>query len=288
MDILVLGGTRFFGKHLVEALIEKGHQVTIATRGLAKDPFGERVNRMIIERTNPENLKQSFLGAHYDVIYDSLAYCSQDVKYILDVVNCDKYIMTSSTAVYNKHIDTKENEFDPLQKELVWCTRNDFLYDECKRQAECALRQKYPQVSAVAVRLPFVIGKDDYTQRLSFYIEHMMKEIPMCIDNIDNQMSFVRSDEAGTFLAFLADEAYCGAINGSSEQTISIKEISDYVKVKTGKSIILTSTGDKAPYNSENEYSINIDQAKSLGFMFTPLKEWIFDLVDYYIQQFIK
>ncbi len=43
--VLVLGGTRFFGKHLVEALLQDGHDVTIATRGITEDSFGSRVKK---------------------------------------------------------------------------------------------------------------------------------------------------------------------------------------------------------------------------------------------------
>ncbi len=35
--VLVLGGTRFFGKHLVAALLQAGYDVTIATRGITED-----------------------------------------------------------------------------------------------------------------------------------------------------------------------------------------------------------------------------------------------------------
>jgi hypothetical protein len=37
MNILVLGGTRFMGKHLVSTLLRKGHKITIATRGMAEN-----------------------------------------------------------------------------------------------------------------------------------------------------------------------------------------------------------------------------------------------------------
>ena len=40
MKILILGGTRFFGIYTVEDLLEKGHDVTIATRGKAHDGYG--------------------------------------------------------------------------------------------------------------------------------------------------------------------------------------------------------------------------------------------------------
>ena len=36
----------------------------------------------------------------------------------------------------------------------------------------------------------------------------------MYIDNIDYQMSYIRSDEAGEFIAYLVDKDVKGAING--------------------------------------------------------------------------
>jgi NAD dependent epimerase/dehydratase family enzyme len=36
MNILVLGGTRFMGKHLVSTLLRKGHKITIATRDISE------------------------------------------------------------------------------------------------------------------------------------------------------------------------------------------------------------------------------------------------------------
>lgn len=283
MKILVVGGTRFMGKHLVRNLLQNNHDVTIANRGITSDDFGDKVKRLKIERTNKDNLKSVFLGQNYDIIIDCIAFCSNDVKALLDAVKCDKYIFISTAAVYDKHIDTKEEEFNPLAKKLIWCYRGDYSYDEIKRQAECAVTQEYSHIRFIAVRFPFVIGLDDYTKRLYFYIEHIMGDKPMYIDNYYSQMSFVRSDEAGKFLAFLAESDYCGAINGASEQTISLQEIAEYVKLKTGKSPLLSSEKDKAPYNGENEYSINVNKANEIGFLFTPLKKWIFEMIDDYI-----
>lgn len=158
-----------------------------------------------------------------------------------------------------------------------------FPYEQIKRQAEYALWQKYPDRNWIAVRYPFVIGTDDYTKRLLFYVEHVMKSIPMNIDNLEYQMGFLRSDEAGEFIAFLADTDFKGAINGSSEGTISIKEIINYVEKKTGTKAIIDKNGENAPYNGEPEYSINTDKAKALGYKFSFLHDWIFELIDYYI-----
>lgn len=285
MNVLVIGGTRFIGKHLVSHLLLQNHNVAIATRGRAPDNFDNRVERIIFDRLDKNSIRQALSTSSYDVIYDSLAYCSNDIKNLLDNIVCKKYITISTTAVYHKHIDTKETEFDPSAKKLVWCNRADFPYDEVKRQAECALVQNFLDTNPIMVRFPFVIGEDDYTNRLLFYIEHIVKQKPMFVNNYTNQMAFVRSDEAGKFLAFLADKPFVGAVNGASAGTISIEEIAEYVKTKTGKTAILHIDGEKAPYNDEHEYSINTDIANRLGFAFSPLDNWIFSLIDFYIEQ---
>ena len=284
MNVLVIGGTRFFGIPMVEELLNSGHEVTIATRGLSADSFGSRVKRLTLDRTDTQSLRSTLSARHFDVIIDKLAYCSNDIKNLMDVADCDQYIHMSTTAVYDpKHLNTLESDFHGTAKELIWCSRPDFPYDEIKRQAECALWQQYPDRNWIAVRYPFVIGKDDYTKRLLFYVEHVMKSIPMYVDNLDCRMGFIRSDEAGRFLAFLAGKPFRGAVNGCSEGTVSIREILGYVEQKTGKKAVLTADGDAAPYNSEPEYSINTDLAASLGFRFSRLHDWIFELLDYYI-----
>ena len=204
----------------------------------------------------------------------------------MEAVDCDKYIHMSSTSVYEpKHINTLESDFDGVSKELIWCNRKAFPYEEIKRQAECALWQEYYDRNWIAVRYPFALGKDDYTKRLLFYVEHTMNAIPMNIDNLNCQMGFIRSDEAGKFMAFLVDKNFTGAVNGSSQGTISLKEIIEYVEKKTGTKAIIDTTGENAPYNGEPEYSINTEKAKALGFEFSKLQDWIFELLDYYIYQ---
>ena len=284
MKILVLGGTRFFGIHMVNDLIEKGHEVTIATRGITPDGFGDSVSRICFERTDEDSIKAVIAGTHYDVIIDKIAYCSNDIRKILEAADCDKYIYMSSTAIYDpKHVNTVEEDFDGINGGLIWCDRQDYPYDVIKRHAEYALWQEYPEKNWITVRYPFVTGKDDYTKRLYFYVEHVLKQIPMMVDNSDSQMAFIRSDEAGKFLSFLVDKDFKGAVNGSSYGTVSIREILDYIEKATGMRAVISKDGEPSPYNGEPDYSINTEKAESLGFRFTDLKDWIYDLLDYYI-----
>ena len=289
MKILVIGGTRYFGIHMVNKLLEQGHEVTIATRGKTPDSYGDKVERITIQRTNEESMREALQGKHFDVVIDKIAYCSNDIRYVMDYVDCDKYIYMSSTSVYNpKHMNTVESDFDGYSKDFVWCDRKEFPYEQIKRQAEYALWQKYSGKNWIAVRYPFAIGKDDYTKRLLFYVEHVIKSEPMYIDNIDYQMSYIRSDEAGDFIAYLVDKDVNGAINGSASGTISLREVIGYVEEKTGKCAVLNKHGEAAPYNGEPEYSISTDKAEKIGYHFSNLKDWIYELLDYYIEQVYK
>lgn len=70
--VLVLGGTRFFGKHLVEYLLQAGHDVTIATRGVTEDSFGNEVKRIIVDREDGKLLEERLEGKVmilYTIIY---------------------------------------------------------------------------------------------------------------------------------------------------------------------------------------------------------------------------
>lgn len=288
MQILVIGGTRFFGVPMVQELLKKGHRVTIATRGLKQDPFGDCVERIVLDHTDFESMKHALGRLYFDVVIDKVAYCSNDIRYAMESVCCGKYIYMSSTAIYElNHPDIREAEFDGMTGTIKWCNRADASYGEGKKQAEYVLWQTYNDRKWVAIRYPYVVGADDYTKRLLFYVKNTIDGTPMYIDNPDEQMSFIHATEAGTFMAFLADTDFCGAINGCSYGTISIREILDYVEKKTGKKAILNETGEAAPYNGTVSHSLNIDRAADLGFVFSDLKSWMYGLLDAYIENCI-
>lgn len=53
------------------------------------------------------------------MVCDNLAYCSNDVRTALDAIVCGKYVMMSSTVVYDLHPNTKEADFRPEKKRLA-------------------------------------------------------------------------------------------------------------------------------------------------------------------------
>lgn len=280
MKILVVGGTRFFGIPMIKKLLANGHDVTIATRGNAGNPFHDHTKQIIMNRLEYESVKQALSGKQYDVIIDKIAYCSNDVKNLLENVKCEKYIQMSSCAVYSKdHENIKEDEFIPENEELVWKDRDED-YPEGKRQAERAALYYLDPSQCVFVRYPVVMGPNDYTGRLKFYIEHVQTCKPMYVDDIDRSMSYIHEDEAGEFIAHLVNKDISGPVNGSSLGMISPKEMISYIEKRSGKKTVLDDAGDPAPYNGASaNTSYDLKKAGSTGFRFSNIDEWIYDLM---------
>lgn len=284
MKILVLGGTRYAGVHLVKELISSGHDVTIATRGKTPDSFGDNINRKIVERQNPDSLSAAFSEEFYDAVIDNLAYCSNDVRYILDSIHTDLYVMTSTMSVYSDfHMNMHETEFDPKSTSLKWCGRDDYTYDEIKRQAESALFQAYPSQASVAVRFPWIFGKDDYTKRLFFYVEHIVNGQAMNVDNYDARLSFINSLEAGRFLAWCAEKSISGCVNACSNGTVSLAEIFSYTEKRTGKKALIDEHGEPAPLNGVPSFSLDTATAGSSGYVFQNISDWVYPMIDYWL-----
>ncbi|MDE6777114.1 MAG: NAD-dependent epimerase/dehydratase family protein, partial [Oscillospiraceae bacterium] len=100
MNILIVGGTRFFGIPMVKRILENGHDVTIATRGNYNNIFNKKVRHVIMDKTNGNSVKNTLGSEIYDVVIDKVAYSSNDVKSLLENVCCKRYIQMSSCAVY--------------------------------------------------------------------------------------------------------------------------------------------------------------------------------------------
>ncbi|MCR5702150.1 MAG: NAD-dependent epimerase/dehydratase family protein [Lachnospiraceae bacterium] len=281
MNILVVGGTRFFGIPMVEKLLSDGHDVTIATRGLSANPFEKSTKQIVMDRSDYESVNAALSGKSYDVIIDKIAYSSNDVKRLLENVCCKKYIQMSSCAVY---FDNKENiseeEFDSRKYPLVWMDRNDD-YAEGKRQAERATFEYMDESDCIFVRYPVVMGPNDYTKRLEFYVEHIKHEMPMYVDNLNYGMEFIHEIEAGRFIAHLVNQDIRGAINGSSNGMITAKEIIEIAENAIKKKAVLDRAGDISPYNGTTA-NLSYDTTKAIqsGFVFSNINDWISELIN--------
>ena len=234
-----------------------------------------------MDRMDFESVKEALGGQHFDLIIDKIAYSSNDVKALLSNVSCDQYIQMSTCSVYPmEHADIKEDEFKPEEYELHWIDRIKD-YQETKRQAERAVFEFMDPANISFVRYPIVMGENDYTKRLDFYIEHIRDQKPMNIDDLDKKMAFIYEKDAGNFIAYLADHFVQGAINGCSKDAVKISDIVGYIEKGLGKKAVIRQQGDDAPYNGiEDTLSFSTEKAESTGYRFRELNEWLYPLID--------
>lgn len=289
MKILVLGGTRFFGIPMLEKLLSDGHDVTIATRGITPDPFEDRVSRIIFDLYDYDDVEKKLGGTVWDTVIDKITYSSNELKAVMDAVSCEKFLHMSTCSVYEAdHYEVREEEFDPLQGEVLWNDRMEAPYAVNKQRAERVLFRyhgKQTQKKKISVRYPFVVGPHDYTERLRFYVRHLLRREPMWIDDQDAQIGFIEERSAGEFFAFLAGTDFEGTINGAAAGTISPAEILAYLTKKTGLEPVLSTEGEAAPYNGMVSHSYSLHRARSLGYEFSDIRTWFFDLLDTYLEE---
>ncbi|WP_150266957.1 NAD-dependent epimerase/dehydratase family protein [Paenibacillus tepidiphilus] len=284
--ILVLGGTRFFGKRLVERLLQdKDTEVTILTRGRAEDDLGDRVERLTADRGDEAALAAAVHGKHFDVVYDNICYSPDEALAAVRVFagSAGRYILTSSMSVYDTSPEAlTEAAFNPLQLPPQPGGREQFTYQEGKRLAEAVLLQQ-TEFPAAAVRFPIVLGTDDYTRRLHFHIEHILKGQPLGIPNPQAQMSMIRSDEAADFLYWLGFSGLTGPINACSDGTLTIGGIISMIEEVTGTQASIqpqTADEDMSPFGIRESWYMDTEKARKAGYSFLQLAEWFPQLVD--------
>lgn len=101
---LVLGGTAFIGRHLVEILLNEGHDVSILNRGGSTPPDG--VEQLVADRKEPDSVRRALTGRDFDVVYDvSASVQVASVDSIADLIqmldgHCGLYEFVSSIAAY--------------------------------------------------------------------------------------------------------------------------------------------------------------------------------------------
>ncbi|AYC28907.1 NAD-dependent epimerase/dehydratase family protein [Paenisporosarcina cavernae] len=280
---LVMGGTRFFGVRLVEGLLEKGYDVTIATRGVTSDSFGDRVNRLVIDRDDLHASKES-LQQPWDVVFDNICYASKDAMEAVEIFEgyVKKYVVTSSKSVYSSKEnigDYTEEHFEPVGYEIVINDKSAFAYDEGKRQVEAVFFQR-ASFPVVAVRFPIVLGDNDYTKRLDFYIEHILTDQPFKLDHPEAAMDFISEEEAGRFLVWAGECDFVGPVNADANGHVEMGELVRMIEEVTEKSAVIEEEGENSPYNLEKTWLISNKLAESAGFQFTQLVDWLPGLIE--------
>ena len=176
---LVVGGTRFIGRHAVSEFLDDGYEVTLFNRGTHGNPFSDddRVAHIEGDRTNESDLRRAGLKLTPDIVIDCVAYRPRDVHTATDVfADVDAYVYVSSGAAYGAERIPKREDETPLRSCSVEEATDDTdaSYGPRKAEGDRAVFSAADRgVNAMAVRPTVVYGPHDYTERFDYWIDRV-------------------------------------------------------------------------------------------------------------------
>jgi len=175
---LVVGGTRFIGRHTVSELRDHDYDVTILNRGRHDNPFADTaVTHVAGDRTDRADLENAARAVNPDVVVDCVAYQPREVRTATEVfADVDAYVYISSGAAYgSEEIPKREGETT-----LRGCTDEQATDDSAEsygaRKAEgdrAVFAAAEEGVNAMSVRPCNVYGPYDYTGRVDYWIDRV-------------------------------------------------------------------------------------------------------------------
>ncbi|MFH1176268.1 MAG: NAD-dependent epimerase/dehydratase family protein, partial [Acidobacteriota bacterium] len=189
MRVLVIGGSRFIGLATVNRLLADGHKVTLLNRGQTADSFGTRVSRIIGDRSDPETLQRAVARRDFDAVLDVIAFREEDTQAAVDRLRgrIGHYIHISTASVYlirdRLFCPFREEDFAGRLAPRTETASSSWLYAYHKRRCELVLQRAWEshQLPFTALRLPMVVGPEDYTERARAYLERLADGGPIIL-----------------------------------------------------------------------------------------------------------
>lgn len=178
--VLILGGTNFIGRRLVEFLIENTtHELTLFNRGKTNAGLFPNCRVILGDRHNGKDLDQLFLEA-WDYIIDLSCYFPGSLKIISEKIdrNLSKYIFISTCSVYDqtRFEGIFRNENSPLLKCNETEESDTSLDTYGKRKAACEKVLNESNLPFVILRPALVYGPYDNTDRLYYWLKAVQSE----------------------------------------------------------------------------------------------------------------
>lgn len=171
--LLILGGTGFIGPHQVKYAIDRGHDVTIFSRGRTDPPFYadyfDRVTHLIGDRNDDLTALES---GEWDAVIDNSASVPRWVRQSAGLLadRAQRYLYVSSISAYADpskvgivESDPVAQLEDPTVEEVTGAT-----YGGMKGLCEEAAREAFGD-NAIVVRPGLIIGPGDQTDRWTYW-----------------------------------------------------------------------------------------------------------------------
>jgi len=172
MNILIIGGTIFLGRHLVEAALACGHTVTLFNRGQHNPDLFPEVEKLRGDRTKIEDL-QRLRERHWDAVIDTCGYFPHIVQLsaqtLADYV--ERYVFISSISVYGEPPATPDiNENAEVARLTSEHLENylDETYGNRKALCEQVVEAEIPARTLI-IRPGLIVGPYDPSDRFTYW-----------------------------------------------------------------------------------------------------------------------
>ncbi|MER7172565.1 NAD-dependent epimerase/dehydratase family protein [Streptomyces mesophilus] len=299
--ICVIGGSRYFGKLLVERLRAAGHQVTVINRGSGVPPAG--VEHLVADRDDEAALVAALGARTFDVVVDQVCYTPVQAAIAVRAFRgrARRYVMTSTIEVYDPATaelplaapgtPVPETAVDPaswlVRADLPWHDQAylETHYAEGKRQAEAVFTQD-GGYAFMSVRSAHVLGGGalEFTGRLAHYVERVLGDLPVAVHADPLPTVFVHYAELAALLHWAATETdFTGPLNASSGDPLDVYGLVDVIASRAGRAPVYATvaTGQEAsPFSFDRHYAMSNARAEKAGFAFSRTADWLPQAVD--------
>ncbi|ELY76230.1 NAD-dependent epimerase/dehydratase family protein [Natrinema pallidum] len=300
---LVIGGTRFIGRHLVADLLDHEYDVTIFNRGTRENPFADddRVDHVEGDRTNDTALEAAATTVDPDAVFDCVAYHPKDVRVATRLFeDCEAYVSVSSGAAYGREEIPKREGETPLHSCTAEQATDDSAESYGNRKAEgdrAVFAAADDGVRAMAVRPPIVYGPHDYTERLDWWIDRVNRFDRVVVPGDGtNVWHRVYVEDVASALRIVAERGTAGeAYNVGDRRLVTLEEMVALIGETLATEVEIVHAGprelaagdiDLEDYPLYRAYPHVLSTAKlaALGWESTPLEEAMARSVDDHLE----
>ena len=175
MKILILGGTKFVGRHIVNEAVDKQHEVTIFNRGKSNPDLFPHIEKLIGDRDGGlDQLK----NRQWDAVVDVNGYLPRLVRDSSELLReaAERYAFISTISVYADFRHPGLNEDSPLARisdPTVEVIDGD-TYGALKVLCEQAVEKSFVG-RALIVRPGYVVGPYDHTDRFTCWLRRIAR-----------------------------------------------------------------------------------------------------------------
>jgi 2'-hydroxyisoflavone reductase len=289
---LVVGGTRFVGRHAVAEFREHGYDVTIFNRGRSANPFADAadVEQVTGDRTVEADVRSVADAVDYDVVVDVVAYHPDEVRVAVDAfADADAYVYVSTGSVYDDPpVPAREGEApllpcDPDQED------DESVETYGNRKAECdraVFDAAADGVRAMAVRPMLVYGPHDYSGRFPYWVEQVRTRDRVLVPGDGGSLlhrSYV--GDVASALRAVAEEGTAGrAYNAADRRLVTLADSLERVADALGTDVeVVTASARELdahdlepaafPLYTPDPFVVGTERLASLGWTSTPLAD---------------